>query len=99
MGIMRAAVTLTHAEAAQVLEPPLSERQLRDIVRALGWQPSGHRHTGRPGKPVAVYDWAKITRLHAALAEFSEVSLRYVPAAACPDSGCVAFRMPGGGHG
>jgi hypothetical protein len=72
MGIMRAAVTLTLAEAAQVLDPPLSERQLRDIVRALCWEPDTVRRTGRPGKPVAAYDAARLMKLHAALIPFAQ---------------------------
>jgi hypothetical protein len=62
------AVLLTLAEAASVLDPPLSERQLRAIVRELRWQPAGWRHagTGR-GHPVACYDWAQLSRLHTAL--------------------------------
>jgi hypothetical protein len=63
-------VQLTLSEACDVLSPPVSERQLRLLVRALGWQPAGWRHTGRGGHPCAVYDWARICELHAALAPF-----------------------------
>lgn len=65
---MPATVTLTLAEAAQVLDPPVSERQLRAIVAALRLQPCGQRRDGRPGRPAARYDATEILRLHAALA-------------------------------
>jgi hypothetical protein len=65
---MPAAVTLTLAEAAAVLDPPISERQLRAIVGALRWQPLGQRRDGRPGRPAARYDAGEILKLHAALA-------------------------------
>lgn len=64
------AVQLTIADAAPLLEPPLPERGLRDIVRALGWQAAGWRQTGRKGHPTALYDWADLCALHAALAPF-----------------------------
>ena len=67
MGAMPA-VTLTLAEAAMVLDPPVSERQLRAIVAALHREPSGHRRNGRAGRPAARYDAAEIMKLHAALA-------------------------------
>lgn len=65
---MPAAVTLTLAEAAAMLDPPITTRQLRAIVAALGWQPCGHRRTGQAGRPAARYDAAELMRLHAALA-------------------------------
>jgi hypothetical protein len=65
---MPATVTLTLAEAAQVLDPPVSERQLRAIVGALGWRPCGHRRTGQAGRPAARYDAGELMKLHAALA-------------------------------
>jgi hypothetical protein len=70
---MPAAVTLTIAEAATILDPPLTERQLRAIIRELRWQPAAWRHpgTGR-GHPVAAYDWAQISRLHTALLPWLE---------------------------
>jgi 2-keto-3-deoxy-L-rhamnonate aldolase RhmA len=67
---MPATVTLTLAEAAQVLDPPMTEQQLRAIVRALRWEPEGYRHTGRAGRPGARYDAGKILKLHAALVPF-----------------------------
>jgi hypothetical protein len=70
MDAMPTTVTLTLAEAAQVLDPPMTEQQLRAIVTALGWQPDGHRHTGRAGRPMACYDATRLMQLHAAVAPF-----------------------------
>jgi len=67
---MVAAVALTLGEACQVLTPPITEQQLRVIIRALGWEPSGHRYTGRGGRPAATFDASRIMRLHSALAPF-----------------------------
>jgi hypothetical protein len=60
-------VALTLSEAATILEPPIPEKHLRQIVTILGWQPTGWRRTGKPGHPHPEYSWADITRLHAAL--------------------------------
>lgn len=60
-------VQLTLTEAASILEPPISEPQLRLIVRALAIQPSGHRRTGQAGRPTEEFDSAEIMRLHGAL--------------------------------
>lgn len=67
---MPATVTLTLAEAAQVLDPPMTEQQLRKIVRALGWQAADQRRTGKPGHPAPAYPAAGLMRLHAALVPF-----------------------------
>ena len=64
---MAATLAFTLAEAATVLNPPLSEHQLRMIVRALGWQPCGKRYTGKGGHPFATYDAARLMQLHAVL--------------------------------
>jgi hypothetical protein len=61
---------LTLAEAAAILNPPVTERQLRQIITALGWQPAGHRRTGRPGHPHPTYDAAQLLKLHLALMPF-----------------------------
>jgi hypothetical protein len=71
MGAMPVAVALTLAEASQVLDPPMSEHQLRAIVTALRWEPAGYRHTGRAGRPAPAYDATRLLELHAALAPFS----------------------------
>lgn len=69
---MAVSVAFTLAEAAEVLDPPLSEAQLRAIIKALGWQPAGKRYTGRDGRPRPTYDMARIQRLHIALRPFME---------------------------
>ena len=71
---MTADVTLTLAEAAAILEPPLTEQQLRRIIQALGWPPDAVRHTGRPGKPVHAYNAARLMQLHAALVPFTRIT-------------------------
>ena len=60
-------VALTITETAPLLDPPLSEHQLRVIIRALRIQPAGTRRDGHIGHPQHTYDWADIARLHAAL--------------------------------
>jgi hypothetical protein len=72
MGAMPTAVTLTLAEAVAVLDPPMTEQQLRAIVTALGWEPAGQRHTGRAGRPAAAYDATRLMGLHAALSPFND---------------------------
>jgi hypothetical protein len=66
------AVALTVAEAVTVLDPPISEHRLRQIVRGVGLQPRGHRYTGRAGPPAATYDASQLMRLHAAITPFLE---------------------------
>lgn len=66
------AVALTLAEAAAVLDPPITERQLRAIIRELGWKPETHRHTGCAGRPAPAYDATRLLRLHAALVPFND---------------------------
>ena len=68
------AVAFTLAEAATILDPPMTERQLRQIVSALGWEPDGHRYTGCSGRPVATYRAERILKLHGVLVSFLEVS-------------------------
>ena len=63
-------VALTLAEAAEVLDPPMSADQLRQIVSALGWKPAGNRHTGKRGRPWPVYEATRLLELHAALVPF-----------------------------
>ena len=70
MARMAVTVALTLAEAVTVLQPPLTERQLRQIIGALGWQPSGHRRNGHAGRPMHTYDAQQILALHAAIAPF-----------------------------
>lgn len=67
---MSQAVTLTLAEAAMVLNPPVTEAQLRAMVAALGWQPHGMRRTGRAGRPLPEYNATRLLELHAAMVPF-----------------------------
>lgn len=76
MDTMVQAVTLTLAEAATVLDPPVTEQQLRAIVTALGWQPHGARHTGKAGRPAPCYDATRLMQLHASLAPFITNNVR-----------------------
>lgn len=62
-------LAFTLAEAAQVLDP-MTEEQLRLIVRALRWQPAGKRYTGRGGHPVSTWDAQRLIALYAVLAPF-----------------------------
>jgi hypothetical protein len=67
---MDAALTL--AEAAQVLDPPITERDLRAIVAALHWEPAEVRRNGHSGRPPAAYNATRLMRLHAALVPFMD---------------------------
>ncbi len=60
-------VQLTLAEAAQVLDPAISERALRDIITALRIPAAGVRRNGHAGRPAFAYDAAGILKLHAAI--------------------------------
>ena len=60
-------LALTLAEAAQVLDPAITEHQLRAILHALRIQPAGTRHNGRPGHPAATWSWTELNDLHKAL--------------------------------
>src|SRR5258706_12879210 len=63
----RVDVPVTLAEAATLLDPQISERQLRMIIRALRIPPAGTRPNGYRGRPQHTYPWAELTQLHAAL--------------------------------
>lgn len=68
-------VALTLAEACAVLDPPIGERALYDIVHALPRiRPCGRRWTGGMGRPADLYDWGELTRLHAAVAPWLDGS-------------------------
>ena len=60
-------VTLTIAEAVTILEPRITERQLRAIIQALAIPPTKWRYTGRRGHPTATYNAITLMQLHAAL--------------------------------
>ena len=65
-------IRFTLAEAAPLLNPPVTPEQLAAMVRALRLQPAGTRRTGKPGRPVRTFDWKQITLLHEALIPFLE---------------------------
>ena len=69
---MAVALAFTLAEAATVLDPPMTEQQLRLIITALALSPAGSRYTGRAGRPQATYDAATLLRIHAALLPWLE---------------------------
>lgn len=71
---MAVSVAFTLGEAAAVLDPPLSEDELRAIIRALHWKPAGKRYTGRGGHPFDTFDMARIQRLHIALRPFMDAA-------------------------
>ena len=72
MDAMQTAVTLTLAEAAAILEPPIPEAQLRAIiVDGLRWKPDEYRFTGRSGRPRHAYNATRLMQLHAALVPFT----------------------------
>ena len=61
-------VALTIDEAATVLAPPITRRQLADLIAALHIRPVGKRPQPRRGRPALTYDAAELMRLHAAVA-------------------------------
>lgn len=63
-------VAFTLAEASQLLDPPMTEQQLRQIIRALRWKPDSWRHNGHRGHATAEYDAAALMKLHGALVPF-----------------------------
>lgn len=65
-------IAFTLSEAATILNPPMTEQQLRMIIRALGRKPDGHRHTGKGGHPFDTFDAAWLMKLHAALIPFMD---------------------------
>jgi len=68
-------VTLTIAEACEVLDPPIGERQLRTIIQALAWTPDGWRRPHGRGHPTALYHAHRLFTLHHALTPWLGASL------------------------
>ena len=58
----------TLREFAAMLNPPMSEQQLRYLVRALNWQPTGVRLTGTGGHPRQTFGADDLRRAYAAVA-------------------------------
>jgi hypothetical protein len=76
-------VAFTIDEAVTVLDPPMTHRQLADLIAALRIRPVGKRPQPRRGRPTLTYDAAELMRLHAAVAPWLKPSaLRHVAAAA-----------------
>jgi hypothetical protein len=65
---MSAGLTLT--ELAELLDPPVTARQVYHLVRALGLKPVGYRKTGQPGRPAPCYDAKAVMEAHSALGKF-----------------------------
>ena len=65
----------TIAEACEILDPPLSEQQLREVIHALGWKPAGTRKlgVGHRGRPFSTYPADEILKLHKSLVPFLQV--------------------------
>jgi hypothetical protein len=62
---MPGTVAFTLAEAATILDPPMTEQQMRALIRVLGWQPDGKRYSGQVGHPPDTFGAERIMRLHA----------------------------------
>jgi hypothetical protein len=69
----------TIAEACELLNPPMTERQLHGILRLLGIPPAGTRRTGKPGHPWPEYDWADLARIHAAISPWLTPNDQHAP--------------------
>ena len=65
-------VALTIPETAPLLDPPLTEHQLRVIIRALRIPPAGVRRNGRIGRAEFTYSAGELMRLHSALSPWLE---------------------------
>ena len=61
-------VAFTVDEAVTVLDPPMTRRQLADLIRVLGIRAVGKRPQPRSGRPTLTYDAAELFQLHAAVA-------------------------------
>lgn len=60
-------VALTIDEMITLLDPPITRRQLADVIAALRIQPVGKRWRSSRGRPALTYDAAELMRLHAAI--------------------------------
>jgi len=66
---------MTLAEAAPLLDPPVTAEQLMRVIAQLpGLLPVGTRAHGKPGPPWLVYDLDVLMELHAALARWLTVA-------------------------
>ena len=76
-------VQVTLAEAVTILHPPITERQLRAIVKALGWRSTNHQQGGRGHH--ATYPWQQLEDLHHALLPFRQETSYALGGGVCPD--------------
>ena len=68
--VQEVALRFTIAEVCELLGPSISEKQLRTIITALGWQPEGWRHRDTIGHPWPEYNATRLMALHKALVPF-----------------------------
>jgi hypothetical protein len=61
---------LTAREIADLLDPPVTTRQVMCIVQLLGLKPCGYRRSGQRGRPAALYEPAAVMKVHAALVPY-----------------------------
>jgi hypothetical protein len=66
---MRAA-GLTLAELADLLDPPVTVEQVKNLIHAVQLQPVSYRRTGRQGRPAPEYDARLVMQAHGALSQF-----------------------------
>jgi hypothetical protein len=60
----------TASEAARILAPHLQPRQVRELIRAAGLTPHGHRHsTSFRGRKAATYQATDLIRLFGIIQE------------------------------
>lgn len=58
---------LTVRELADLLDPPVTVEQVIHLVRYIRLEPCGWRHTGRRGRPTALYEAKAVMEAHTAL--------------------------------
>lgn len=73
---------VTLSFAVTILHPPITEAQLRQIVRALGWQST----SGKPCRShPATYPWTRISALHQAILPFLQENGYALRGGVCPE--------------
>lgn len=63
---------LTLNELADLLDPPVTAQQVSHLVRYIGLRPCGYRHSGRQGRPAALYEARIIMEAHSVLVPFTQ---------------------------
>jgi hypothetical protein len=61
-------VAFTIDEAISVLDPPVTHRQMADLITTLHIRPVGKRPRPGKGRPTFTYDASELMRLHGAVA-------------------------------